>query len=334
MNDAASDWSTMSGMSTPAAKPKLLVVVGPTASGKTALSIHLAQKFGGEIVNSDSRLFYRGFDIGTAKPSARELDAAPHHLIDFLEPEDPFGLADYLDRSREVIGDIGSRGALPILAGGAGQYVIGLIEGWNVPRVPPNSELRSELEQLADTQGAEVVFTRLEEIDPEAAERIDSRNVRRVIRAIEVAEFGLRSGPRRAEEPPYDALILGLRMSRERLYARIDARIDGMLMDGWVDEVRAMVERGVSLTAPAMTGIGYRELAGYLADERTYADAVHATRRATRSLARHQDNWFAADDERINWLDASNPDGAVRAAEKLVTSWRSNCQSNEKISKT
>ncbi len=313
----------MPGLNSPDAKPKLLVVVGPTASGKTALSIKLAQTFTGEVINSDSRLFYRGFDIGTAKPSAEELAAAPHHLIDFLEPEDPFGLADYLDAVQGIITKMIARKGLPVLAGGAGQYVWGLLEGWNVPRVPPNAELRAELERVANEEGGEVVFAQLEELDPEAAERIDSRNVRRVIRAIEVAKAGGNTGPRRAEEPPYDALIIGLRVGRERLYARIDARIDGMLMAGWVDEVRVMVERGVPMNAPAMTGIGYRELAGYLAGERTYDDAVHATKRATRSLARHQDNWFSADDTRINWLDAADPEAAVIAATALVESWLS-----------
>jgi len=313
----------MPGMTSPASKPKLLVVVGPTASGKTALSISLAQAFNGEVINSDSRLFYRGFDIGTAKPSEEDLAAAPHHLIDFLEPEDPFGLADYLDSVRGIATKVMTRQVLPILAGGAGQYVWGLLEGWNVPRVPPNAELRAELEGIAQEDGGEVVFARLEKLDPEAAERIDFRNVRRVIRAIEVAQAGGNTGPRRAVEPPYDALIIGLKLDREQLYARIDARIDEMLMAGWVDEVRHMVQRGVSMNAPAMTGIGYRELAGYLAGERTYSDAVHATRRATRSLARHQDNWFSVDDKRINWLDAADPEGIAIAATEQVESWLS-----------
>ncbi|MFP6678688.1 MAG: tRNA (adenosine(37)-N6)-dimethylallyltransferase MiaA [Dehalococcoidia bacterium] len=322
------------GVNISAKKPKLLVVVGSTASGKTNLSIRLAQRFGGEVVNSDSRVFYRGFDIGTAKPSSKELSAARHHLIDMLDPEDHLGLSDYLGMARRAICEIRSRGVLPILVGGAGQYVIGLIEGWNVPRVPPNTKLRFDLEKLADAQGPEVVSARLKAVDPEAAARIDPRNVRRVIRAIEIAESGLKTGPRRAADPPFDTLILGLKMSREKLYARIDARIDQMLMDGWVHEVQAMVERGVSLRAPAMTGIGYRELAGYLADERTYADAVHAIRRATRNLARHQDNWFSAHDERINWLDASDSETAVTAAEKLILPWSSDLYSNVDSGKT
>ncbi|MDP7213459.1 MAG: tRNA (adenosine(37)-N6)-dimethylallyltransferase MiaA [Dehalococcoidia bacterium] len=309
-------------------KPKLLAVVGPTAAGKTALSLRLARAFNGEVVNSDSRLFYRGFDIGTAKPTTEEIGATPHHLIDFLEPEDTFGLADYLDAARKAAAEITDRGTIPVLAGGAGQYVWGLLEGWNVPRVPPNLPLRAELELEADEMGGDVVFARLKELDPVAAERIDSRNVRRVIRAIEVAEAGGNKGPSRTEEPPYDALVIGLKMGREQLYARIDARIDGMLMDGWVGEVRTVVRRGVPLSAPAMTGIGYRELAGYLAGERAYADAVHATRRATRSLARHQGNWFSADDERINWLDASDPEGATMAASALISSWLGETISN------
>lgn len=323
-----------------AEKPRLVALVGPTASGKTSLSIHLAQAFNGEVINPDSRLFYRGFDIGTAKPSAEELAAVPHHLIDFLDPfalehpgepgssGDRYGLADYLDAAREAVGEIIARRRLPFMTGGAGQYVWGLLEGWNVPRVPPDLELRSKLEREAEREGGEVVFARLEELDREAAERIDPRNVRRVIRGIEVALAGANTGPRRSEEPPYDALVIGLRMPREQLYARIDARIDGMLMDGWVDEVRAMVERGVPPDAPPMTSIGYREIAGYLAGDRTYNDAVSAARRATRALVRHQANWFAADDKRINWLDATDPEKAAAAATDLVSSWLLEADSN------
>ena len=315
-------------------KPCLVVVVGPTASGKTALAIHLAQAFGGEVVNSDSRLFYRGFDIGTAKPSAEELAAVPHHLVDFLEPTERFGLADYLDAARQTVGEICARHRLPVLAGGAGQYVWGLLEGWNVPRVPPDPLLRAELERKADEEGAEAVFDRLQKVDKEASERIDRRNVRRVIRAIEVAQAGASAGPRRSESPPYNALVIGLRVPRESLYARIDARIDGMLMRGWVDEVRAMVERGVHREAPPMTSIGYREIASYLDGARSYDDAVHATRRATRSLARHQDNWFKADDERINWIDGTDPGAAATAATGLTSSWLSETISNSKMTNT
>ncbi|MCH8818297.1 MAG: tRNA (adenosine(37)-N6)-dimethylallyltransferase MiaA [Chloroflexi bacterium] len=315
-----------------APRPRLVAVVGPTATGKTALAIHLARAFDGEVINSDSRLFYRGFDIGTAKPTAEELAAVPHHLVDFLDPiadpGDPFGLADYLDAAKEAIGKIIAQHGLPVLAGGAGQYVWGLLEGWNVPRVPPDPALRSKLAREAEEKGGEVVFARLEELDREAAERIDPRNVRRVIRAIEVARAGANKGPRRSDEPPYDALVIGLRLPREQLYARIDARIDRMLVDGWVDEVRAMVERGVPSSAPPMTSIGYREIAGYLAGERTYDDAVRAARRATRNLVRHQGNWFAAGDERINWLDAADPDRTAEAAIELVSSWMSETAAN------
>ena len=310
-----------------AGKPRLVALVGPTASGKTALAIHLAQAFNGEVINSDSRLFYRGFNIGTAMPSAEELVAVPHHLVDFLDAPvsessgDNFGLADYLDAAKEAVGKIIAGQRLPVLAGGAGQYVWGLLEGWNVPRVPPDPALRAELQLEAEEKGSEVVLARLEKLDPEAAERVDGRNVRRVIRAIEVALAGKNTGPRRSDEPPYDALVIGLRVPREQLYARIDARIDGMLANGWVDEVRGIVKRGVPPTAPPMTSIGYREIAGYLAGERTYDDAIQAARRATRGLVRHQDNWFSAGDSRINWLDATDPEKIAAAATMLVSEW-------------
>ena len=317
----------MPGLSMSARKPRLVALVGPTASGKTALAIHLAQAFNGEVINSDSRLFYRGFNIGTAMPSAEELAAVPHHLVGFLDAPvsersgDRFGLADYLDAAKEAVGKIIAGQRLPVLAGGAGQYVWGLLEGWNVPRVPPDPAHRAELQLEAEEKGSEVVLARLEKLDPEAAERVDGRNVRRVIRAIEVALAGKNTGPRRSDEPPYDALVIGLRVPREQLYARIDARIDGMLASGWVDEVRGVVERGVPRSAPPMTSIGYREIAGYLAGERTYDDAIQAARRATRGLVRHQDNWFSAGDSRINWLDATDPEKIAAAATMLVSEW-------------
>ncbi len=304
-----------------AARPRLLAVVGPTAAGKTALAIRLARRFDGEVVNTDSRLFYRGVDIGVGKPSADELDAAPHHLLSFLAPADRFGLKAFLDAAHEVIGQITGRGRLPVLAGGTGQYVWALLEGWNVPHVPPDAELRERLERLADEQGAAAVHARLQEVDADAADRIDPRNVRRVIRAIEVASAGGQPAPMKADTPPFDSFVLGLTLPRQQLYARVDARIDAMLLGGWLDEVRRLLGAGVPPTAPAMGSIGYRDLAAHLDGEMGLDEALANTRRATRALVRRQYNWFRLADPRIAWLDAAAGEDAGQRAEAAVEAW-------------
>ncbi len=304
----------------PPGRLRLVAVVGPTATGKSALAVDIALQFDGEVINADSRLFYRGLDIGTAKPSAAEERGVPHHLIDILGPYESFSLASFLDLARAVISDVTGRGRLPVLVGGAGQYVWGLLEGWDVPRVPPNAELRADLERGVQERGVESLYKRLVSLNPEAAASVDSRNPRRVARALEMAlseQPVVR--PRKAAAPPYDALVIGLTMPRPSLYARVDRRIDRMVAAGWVDEVRSLLARGAYRDAPAMTGIGYREIASHLAGEMTLEEAVAAARKATRRLIRHQYNWFKLSDPRILWLDAG-PGARGRAVEAVRTS--------------
>lgn len=285
--------------------------MGPTASGKTTLGIELAVRLDGEIVGADSRQVYRRMDIGTAKPTPEEQSAARHHLIDIVEPDEPFSLGTWLDLAKGALEDIWSRGKQPLLVGGTGQYVWALIEGWRVPRVAPNEALRSDLE----SRPAEELLAELRRVDPEAESYIDPRNVRRVVRALEVqAETGRPfSYWRTKEPPPFETQIIGLRVPRDELYERIDRRVEAMVEAGFADEVRSLLEAGYSRALPSMSGIGYAEMSAHLAGEITLEEAVERTKTGTHRLARHQNAWFKAGDERISWADAGDMSKVVKA---------------------
>jgi tRNA dimethylallyltransferase len=303
-------------------KSKLVVLTGPTAVGKTAFAIELASRFGGEIVNADSRYFYRGFDIGVAKPSAAERQRVPHHLIDILNPEDDMSLALYQERAYRVIDEIAAQGRLPLLTGGTPLYINAVVEGWKIPEVPPNPALRAALEQQAQASGPEPLLERLATVDPESADRTGT-NVRRIIRALEVFEATgqplskLRSkGP-----PPYDALELGLTMPRELLYQRIDQRIDEQIERGLVDEVRQLVRAGVPASAPAMSAIGYRQLLPCLDGVESLETATERIKSDTRRYVRHQETWFRKNN-RLQPLEVTQ-DGWKLAAFALVAQFLS-----------
>ncbi len=293
-------------------RPRVVAIVGPTASGKTALAIALAQALDGEIINADSRQIYRAMDIGTAKPTPDERRAARHWLIDVAAPDEPFTLADFLDAARAVMDDIVARGKTPIVAGGTGQYVWALIEGWRVPRVPPDLTLRAELEAIAARDGADALFAELRAVDPASADVIDARNVRRVVRAIEVTRATGRpfSEWRVRDTPAFDAKIVGLRVERAALYARIDARVDSMMAAGFVEEVRGLQVAGYGCELPSMSGIGYRQICEFLARECTLDEAVARIKTETHRLARMQHAWFGAADGRIVWVDGLSVDVA------------------------
>ena len=301
--------------------PPLVAIVGPTAVGKSALGFHLAQRCHSEIVNADSRHVYRGMDIGTAKPSIQERAAVPCHLFDLLEPDQPFSLAQFLPLAEEAIWDVYRRGGLPILAGGTGQYVWALLEGWKIPGVAPDLELRKQLEEEARRLGPQALYQRLIQVDPQAAGRIDPKNPRRLVRALEVAAgwaAGSAAPARRRGPPPYRSLVLGLAPpSRAQLHQRIDTRIDAMLAAGWLEEVRGLLDRGYGPELPAFSSMGYRELALHLHGEMTLEEAVRRVRAAHRRLVRRQGTWFKASDPRIRWLLADDGAEAVQA-ETLV----------------
>jgi tRNA dimethylallyltransferase len=300
---------------------KLVAIVGPTATGKTALGIALARTLGGEIVGADSRQVYRHMDIGTAKPTLEERSLAPYHLIDMVDPDQEFGLAQYLELAVAALEDAWSRGKQPLLVGGSGQYVWALLEGWQVPRLPPQRELRRELEERAARQGAEALHRELAQVDSKAAARIDPRNVRRVIRALEVhratgrpISYWQEKGP-----PPWQTLILGLTCPRQELYQRIDARVDAMMEVGLVDEVRGLLARGYEPSFPSLSGIGYSQVCQHLAGELDLATVVARIKTATHRLARQQYTWFRLDDRRIRWLEGAGAvDEAMALAERFL----------------
>jgi len=294
---------------------RLVAIVGATATGKTALALALAQRLNGEIVNADSRQVYRGMDIGTAKPTPAERAAARHWLIDVLDPDRPLTLALFLDMARAAFDDIWSRGRLPIVVGGTGQYLWAVLEDWRVPRVPPDRALRAELEARAGQDGPAALLDELRRIDPAAAAAVDPNNARRIIRAIEVTRATGRPSSewRRKGAPSFAATILGLRLDRAELYPRIDARVDAMIAAGLVDEVRRLNAAGYGCDLPSMASIGYRQICQHLRGERSLQDAVARIKTETHRLARMQHAWFRPDDPRITWLDAAAPDLVDRA---------------------
>ncbi len=290
--------------------PRLIAIIGATATGKTALAVELARQLGGEIVNADSRQVYRGMDIGTAKPTAAEQAAARHWLIDVAAPDEQFTLARFLDLAHGALADVWSRGQLPIVVGGTGQYVWALLEGWRVPRVPPDRALRAELEERARREGAALLLEELRGIDPAGAASVDAANPRRIIRAIEVTRATGRpySEWRRRDAPSFEARIIGLRMERAALYRRIDERVDAMLAAGLVDEVRRLNAAGYGCELPSMASIGYREVCDHLRGELTLDAAAARIKTETHRLARMQHTWFRADDARIAWVEAGEGD--------------------------
>jgi tRNA dimethylallyltransferase len=284
----------------------LVAIMGPTAVGKTRLSLRLAGELGAEIVSADSRQVYRGMDIGTDKPTAEERQRVPHHLVDIVGPDEEFTLARYQDMAYAAINDVLSKGRLPLLVGGTGLYIKAVVEGWGVPRVRPNEALRAELYQEAEVKGGAALHTRLRQVDPAAAEKIDPRNVRRVIRALEVyLEAGRPiSELQRRKPPPYRVLQIGLTMERAALYQRIDQRVDGMIERGLVEEVRGLVGQGYGYELPAMSGLGYRQVGCCLRGQISLEEAIRLIKRDTRRFVRQQYNWFRLDDEGIRWFQA------------------------------
>jgi len=284
----------------------VLVIPGATAVGKTALSLTIAEQINGEIIGADSRQIYRFMDIGTAKPTPDQRSQIPHHLIDIVDPDQTMSLAQYQDAANAAVRDIFQRGSIPILVGGTGQYITALLEGWSAPRVPPNPELRAALEAFAAEQGHQALHDRLAQLDPQAAQTIDPHNIRRVIRALEVClETGNRfSEQRQKRPPPYQYLVYGLTMLREHLYLRADQRLDTMMADGFLDEVRHLLEKGFSRNLPAMSGLGYSQLAAHLLDGTPLETALAETRRATRSFIRHQETWFRQHNHGAIWYNS------------------------------
>lgn len=291
-------------------RPALVVIVGPTAAGKSTLALEVAVRLGGELINADATALYRYLDIGSAKPDAAALGRAPHHLLDVADPHETLTVVEYQRLAYGAIDDVLARGHLPILVGGSGLYVRAVVEGYSFPVLAPRQELRRELQEVARSRGAGELYRRLEDVDPRAAEQIHPNNVRRVVRALEV--YYTTGTPIShfwdGRDVRYRPLQVGLRRPREVLYRRIDERVRNMVDRGLVDEVRGILERGVPASSPALLAIGYKELVAYLEGQVDLATAMAAMARATRKLARLQmTSWFRHDDPAITWFDAMEP---------------------------
>lgn len=303
-------------------KKPLLVIVGPTAVGKTALSLRLACDIDLEIISADSRQIYRGLDIGTAKATPEEQSLVPHHLIDVVDPDQVMSAADFQQRAYTVIEAIHEAGRLPALVGGTGQWVQAVVDGWSIPRVPPDPDLRAKLEALAQTEGRQALYDRLAAVDPAAAEKIHPHNVRRVIRALEVYDkTGVPISAHQAKRGQrFHTLQIGLTMPRELLYERIDRRIDHMMAVGLLDEVRRLMAAGYGVDLPAMSGLGYRQIGQFITGEVSLEEAVALIKKETRRFVRQQFNWFRLKDERTHWfaLDESGLSSCYREIGALV----------------
>ena len=285
-------------------KEKLIVILGPTATGKTKLSVHLAKVLGTSIVSGDSMLVYRGFDIGSAKPTAFERGGVFHALIDVLEPGEKFSVPEFQRRAAAEIHRVNAAGRIPILVGGTGLYLKALLEGYRFNDVAEDPEYRSRLEKIALSSGKEILHRMLEDADPKTAARLPVGDVRRVIRALEVRRAsGQRISCEREENSlVYDACVIGLRCERSLLYARIEKRVDAMVEAGLLDEVRGLLASGVPRGAQAMQGIGYKEMAAYIAGETTFDEALRNIKKATRHFAKRQFTWYRKMPY-IRWFD-------------------------------
>ncbi|MCL4529812.1 MAG: tRNA (adenosine(37)-N6)-dimethylallyltransferase MiaA [Chloroflexi bacterium] len=285
-------------------KPSLILLVGPTAVGKTEIAIQLALRISGEIVSADSRLFYRGMDIGTAKPTHAEQARVPHHLINIANPDEILSLAVFQKMATDAIADIHARGKLPLLVGGTGQYVRAVTQGWTPPEVEPDIRMRDELGRMKEERGIDWLHEKLKSLDPEAAEKIDARNFRRTIRALEVILTTGRkfSEQRGKNDSPYHLITIGLMRPRQELYARVDVRIETMFEAGFVDEVKGLLGKGYSPTLPTMSAIGYRECVSVIEGKLSTEQAKVEIRRATRVFVRRQGNWFKESDPQIKWF--------------------------------
>lgn len=296
-----------------------MVIVGPTAVGKTELSLRLAERIDGEIISMDSRLIYRGMDIGTAKPTKAEQARVPHHMIDLVEPDENWSLALFRKQALREIEGVLERGHVPILVGGTGQYVRALMEGWVIPSQRPDEKLRNKLEEWGREIGAPALHDRLAVLDADAAAVIEPSNLRRSVRALEVIfKTGMKfSSQRQKEAPDYEFMLIGLNRPRAELYQRVDERIEKMFVDGLVEEVQNLLAKGYSEANPPLSAIGYREVIDVIRGNMTLEDAKVQMRRKTREFIRRQANWFKTSDENIHWYEMQ-PD----PLERILTDMR------------
>lgn len=286
-------------------KPTVLFIVGPTGVGKTELSLHLAESLMGEIISMDSRLIYRGMDIGTAKPTLAERKRVPHYMINLVDPDENWSLALFNKQVLLTISEIQAKGKVPILVGGTGQYVRALLEGWDIPSQVPDAALRDVLERWGKEIGPANLQQKLMVLDPEAAGAIGPNNMRRMVRALEVIfktgrKFSIQ---KQKTAPDLNFWMIGLNRPRSELYQRVDERIEAMFEMGFVDEVKTLLGKGYTISNPPLSAIGYREVIGFIQGQISLEEAKLLMRRKTREFIRRQANWFKSTDEQIHWYE-------------------------------
>ncbi|MBT2288019.1 tRNA (adenosine(37)-N6)-dimethylallyltransferase MiaA [Paenibacillus albidus] len=304
------------------ARRKVLVLLGPTAVGKTNLSLELAAAYGAEIISGDSMQVYRGMDIGTAKITPAEMKGIPHHLIDIHDPQDAYSAAEFQEQGKRLIEEISERGKLPFIVGGTGLYIESLCYGFRFSEAVADEAFRQEQEEYAEQFGALALHAKLAEVDPASAERLHPNDRRRIIRALEIHHQTnttlSASHATQNKESPYDLCLIGLTMDRKILYKRIEDRIDSMLADGLVTEVKSLLERGYGRSLVSMQGLGYKEIAAYLAGEMSLDEAVILLKRDTRRFAKRQLSWFRHMKE-IEWIDVCAEPGLSENFAKIRT---------------
>ena len=307
---------------------KVIVVCGPTASGKTALSIALAKRLGGEVVSADSMQIYKELDIGTAKPDMAERDGVPHHMLDVVSVKDTYSVSRYEDEAAACVDDIFARGKTPIVCGGTGLYINALIKGSGFLEYDQSGETRAKVERMWDEEGPEAVMARLREVDPDSAERLHINDRKRVVRALEVFLFTGKTITQHNYEtqqrpPRYDSLFIGIApRDRQVLYDRIDRRVDIMMERGLLREVEELHRHGLMINTAAQA-IGYKELFGYLRGETSLEEGVALIKQKSRNYAKRQMTWFGGD-ERVNWIRYEKDEGLAYAAEKAADIVRAN----------
>ena len=296
-------------------KPKVIVICGPTASGKTGLSVKLAQTMNGEIVSCDSMQIYKDMNIGTAKVTKEEMQGIPHYLIDFVSPDKRYSVADFQNDSEKAISEIIAKGKTPIVVGGTGLYVDTLVYHIQYPEIETDLEYRKQLEEMIQEQGLEVAYEKAKEIDPQATEKISSNDQKRIMRILEIyhqtgktkTQLEIES---RREEPPYEYLVYAIDMDREKLYDRINQRVDSMINQGLIEEVKELLEKYKEFPT-AMQGLGYKEVVAYLKGDLTKEEMIETLKQETRRYAKRQLTWFRKNKE-IKWID-----GLAQAEENI-----------------
>ncbi len=308
-------------MNSPANKPKVIVICGPTGVGKTAVGIQLAEKLDGEIISADSMQIYRYMDIGTAKPTADEQSRIPHHMIDIVDPDENFDAVRFAEMARDKVMQLHQRGVMPLVVGGTGLYIKALLQGLFQSN-PVDPKIRERLMKEAAENGSGILYDRLKRVDPDTADRLHPNDSYRIIRALETIESTGRSISEHQQEhgfadEPFNALKICLQIDRQKLYERIDKRVDMMIEEGLVDEVKKLLAMSYSADLKSMQSIGYRHMVEFLAEQLPWDECVRTLKRDTRRFAKRQFTWFGAD-QQIQWYEPDQLNEIVRLVEGFL----------------